>query len=312
MISKPNLLLLAAALFLACSGQPENGGESGAGTPASTVKTGYKIPVQVVMPTRGNLQEAITIYGKLTPVRETLLASQFAGRIVRLPFSEGDVVSAGQVVATLKSPKAEALSQVTSSAKAKEMLPITVRAPFSGVIVRKFHFAGDVVSPGEALVKLQDTSRFFLWGDLPAIYLNRVRPGQLLQVSFPDVPGWHVQTKIEAVNAAVNPETQMAQIRATVKNKNQRFKQNLLATIRIVTQSVQQALLLPRKAVLHGAHGDFVFLKKGGRARQQPVEIGLETPDTLEIRSGLTPADSVVLTGNYELQDGMAIREEEK
>ncbi len=309
MISKRSIFLMVSAFFLSCGGHSENAGEIGARIHLQSEKTAYQIPVQVITPRQGKLQKKITIYGKLAPVREVLLSSQFAGRISRLPFSEGDALSAGQVVVTLISPKAEALAQAKSPLEGKEMLPISIRAPFSGTILKKFHFAGDVVLPGEALVKLQDTSRFFLWGDLPAIYLNRVRRGQLLQVSFPDVPGWYVQTKIEAVNAAVNPETQMAQIRATVKNKNHLLKKNLLATIQIVTQSVQQALLLPRKAVLHGAHGNFVFLKKDGRARRQPVEIGLETPNTLEIRSGLTPADSVVLTGNYELQDGMAIRE---
>jgi len=310
MISKRSIFLFAAALFLSCGGHSENAGEIGARIHLQSEKTAYQIPVQVITPTQGNLQEKITIYGKLAPVREILLSSQFAGRISRLPFSEGDALFAGQVVATLISPKAEALAQVKSPSKGKEMLPISIRAPFSGTIVKKFHFAGDVVSPREPIVKIQDTSRFFLWGQLPAMYLSDVKPGQALIVHFPDLPGQSFRTKIEKVNAAVDPKSQMAHIRATLKNKDHLLKENLFAAIQIVTRSVENGLLLPRQAVLRDAKGNFVFLKKNGKARWQAVEIGLKTLDTLEIRTGLAPMDSVILTGNYELKEGITVRDE--
>ncbi|NIA10635.1 MAG: efflux RND transporter periplasmic adaptor subunit [Nitrospiraceae bacterium] len=308
MISKQNVFLLAAALLLSCGGHSKNAGEIGARIHLQAEKTAYQIPVQVVLPTQGALQEKITIYGKLAPVRETLLSSQFAGRISLLPFSEGDAVTAGQVVATLISPKAEALGQVAPHSKGKEMLPISIRAPFSGTILKKFHFAGDVLSPGEPLVKIQDTSRFFLWGQLPAVYLSDVKPGQELLVSFPDLPEQSFRTKIEKVNAAVDPRSQMARIRATLKNRNRLLKENLFATIQIVTRSVENGLLLQRRAVLHDAQGNFVFLKKNSQARRQSVKIGLKTLDTLEIRAGLAKTDSVILTGNYELKEGMSVR----
>ena len=304
MISKSRLFILAAALLFSCGGQPEKSG------PAQEQGEAYKIPVEVVVPKTGKLQEKITIVGKLAPVRETLLSSQFGGRITKLPFSEGDAVAAGQVVATLVSPKAEALGQVRSAGK--EMLPISVRAPFAGTILRKFHFAGDVVSPGEPLVKIQDSRRFFLWGQLPAVYLPDVHTGQPLMVSFPDLPGYRIQVKIEKIDPAVDSGTQMARIRATLTNKKHRLKSNLFATIRIVTGTAEKALLLPRNAVLRDAAGDFVFLKKNGKAHRKAVKVGLKTLDTLQIRSGLLPTDSVIVTGNYELKEGMPVRVEEK
>jgi len=301
-------VILIAAFFLSCGGHSENAGQIGARIHLKEKGVPFRISVQVIVPVQGPLQEKVTIYGKLSPVRETLLSSQFPGRISRLSFSEGDRVQAKQLVAAVLSPKAEALRQADSNSPGTEMLPIAVRSPFSGIISQKFHFVGDVISPGEPIVKIQDTSQFFLWGQLPAIYLNRVKPGQTIQVSFPDVPGLHLQSKIEAINAAVNSESQTAKIRATLKNKNHLLKKNMLATIHIVTRAVQRGLLLPRKAVLRDTKGDFVFLKMNGKAHRQAVGIGLQTLDTLEIRSGLAPTDSVILTGNYELKEGMSVQ----
>ena len=308
MILKRIISILMAALFISCGGHSENAGEIGARIHLRTKAASFKIPVQVITPVRGPLQEKITIYGRLTPVRETLLSSQFTGRITKLAFSQGDHVQANEIIAKIESPKAEALHQVQSNSAKPEMQPISIRAPFSGTILKKFHFAGDVVSPGEAIVKIQDTSGFFLWGQLPAMYLSDVKPGQALIVHFPDLHGQTFRTKIEKVNAAVDPKSQMALIRATLKNKNNILKENLFATIQIVIRSVENGLLLPRQAVLRDAKGDFVFLKKNGKTHRQSVEIGIKTPETLEIRTGLAPTDSVILTGNYELKEGMRVK----
>ncbi len=307
MIGRQSFWLFAAALFLSCGGHSENAGEIGARIHLQRSQSAYKIPVQVVLPQRGNLQVKITVYGKLVPVRKTALSSQFSGRIVRLPFSEGDAVRAGQTVAELVSPKAEALGQTGASSKG-EMLPILLKAPFSGTVVRKFHYSGDVVSPGEPLVQIQDTARFYLWGQLPTLYLNRVHVGQPLLVTFPDLPSQPFRTRIDRINAEVAPNSQAVQIRATLKNRGHLLKENLFATVQIVTDSVRNALLLPRNAVLSDSQGDFIFLKKNGSARRQRVVLGLKTPDQFAIRSGLAETDSVILTGNYELKNGVRVR----
>ncbi len=308
MISKYNVLILMALLLFSCGYRSERSGEGSAQGQQQQAQTAYKIPVQVIVPRVGKLQKEITIYGNLAPVRETHLASQFGGRIVRLPFAEGDQVLAGQVVATLISPKVEALGQIKNPAAGKEMLPISVRARFSGTILRKFHFAGDVVSPGEPLVQIQDREQFFLWGQLPSVFLPEVHAGQPIVVRFPDFPRQLIRTKIEKIEPAVKPETQMARIRATLTNEKRFLKANLFATIHVIVGTVEKGILLPRNAVLRDSRGDFVFLKRGGKAFRQGVQVGLKTADTLEVRSGLAPTDSVIVTGNYELKDGVSVR----
>lgn len=307
------MLLSAPFLFYSCKGKSQNAGEIGARIHLKEKVLEYKVPVRIALAKKGSIQEKITIYGKLAPKQETLLSSQFGGRILDLKLSEGDQVKKGQVVATIQSPKAEALRQTTSKKPAEtkdfslELLPISINSPYSGIVTGKFHFSGDVVASGEPILKIQDDSIFYLWGQLPATYLSQVRVGKRLKVLFPDLPGISFQAKIEAINSTVDNQTQMAQIRTSLHNPDHLLKSDLFAKIEIIVRSLKNVILVSRSAVLSDKSGFFVFVERNGKAHRQPVEVGIKGSDTFEIKSGLNSGEKVIVLGNYELKDGMAV-----
>lgn len=303
----------AALIFLSCKDKSQNAGEIGARIHVQKQASEYRVPVRVAVVHQGPIQEKITIYGKLTAKQETLLSSQFAGRILELSLSEGDRVTKGETVTTIQSPKAEALQQISSKNPAmvqnpgSELLPISIRAPFSGVVTKKFHYSGDVVSVSEPILKIQDDSIYYLWGQLPAAYLSEVQIGQKIQITFPDLHGRPFQGNIEAINSAVDVQTQMAQIRASLPNPHHFLKSDLFAKIDITVKSLKNALLVPRNAVLVRDEVPCVFLKKNGKAQLQTIQAGIKNSSTFSIKSGLAIGDSVIVLGNYELKDNMAV-----
>jgi membrane fusion protein, multidrug efflux system len=68
--------------------------------------------------------------------------------------------------------------------------------------------------------------------------------------------------------------------------------------------------LTPREAVLTDANGPYVFQIAAGKAKRLAVTIVGEAGDKTVITGPLDPTRKIVVTGNYELSDGMAVREE--
>jgi membrane fusion protein (multidrug efflux system) len=67
---------------------------------------------------------------------------------------------------------------------------------------------------------------------------------------------------------------------------------------------------VPRSAVLHDGNGDYLFQVSEGVARRVAVTVESDGDRLLGISgAGLDPALKVVVQGNYELSDGMAVRE---
>ncbi len=301
-----------ALLLLSCSNNHQNATENDAAKPSEGGTVNTRVPVKVAVVRKGTLLKTVTIYGKLKPKRITRLGSQFAGRITDLSLSEGDRVKKGQIVATIRSPKAEALtggSTASTSGESlrNEVLPIPIYAPFDGIVSRKFGYTGDVVSAGEPILEIQDDSAFFLWGDLPAAYLPLARIGQEVTITFPDLPGKSFTSKIEAINSTVDRQTQTAQIRASLPSPRHLLKSDLFARIEIRLKSLSDVLLVPRNALLSRPTGSFVFIVKKGKAHLREVQPGMGDSDSFVIRSGLAAGDSVVVLGNFELKDDMAV-----
>jgi len=307
------ILMSFTFILFACNRKSQNAGEIGAEFHLKNNVSKFKVPVKIEAVKIGNIQKKITIYGKLLPKQETKLSSQFAGRILNLTISEGDRILKGDIIAVIQSPQAEALQSAASNEplnnndQNSEIVPYSIHAPFSGVVTEKYHYSGDVISTGETILKIQDDSIYYLWGQLPSAYLPEVRIGQQLKITFPDFGGRTFNSKIEAINSTVDAQTQMAQIRAPLLNPKHHLKSDLFAKIDIVLKSSKNVLLIPRNAVLVNSEGYFVFLKEEGRALRKTFQPGIENADIIEVKSGLEISDSIIVLGNYELKEGMNV-----
>jgi HlyD family secretion protein len=79
--------------------------------------------------------------------------------------------------------------------------------------------------------------------------------------------------------------------------------------VRIFTDARSDALLVPRPAIFRSPDGGWqVYVVRQGRARLQPVEVGLMNDDRVEIRAGLQADDLVVLAPESSLSDGSRVR----
>jgi len=304
-------ILLFLLIIFSCKNESKNAAQIGARIHLKQKAVQNKVAVGIVRPGIGSIHKTITIYGKLAPKQKTLLSSQFNGRIQNLHLAVGDQVQKGQTIAAIFSPKAEALNSRKAQAGKlnSEVQPFYIKAPFSGTVTQKLRYSGDVVTAGQAILQIMDDSVFYLWGQLPAVYLPQVKIGQKARVVFPDLAGAAFAGIVEAVNGATDAQTQTAALRISLKNKNHLLKAHLFAKIEIVLKKLKKALLLPRRAVLSGSDGSFIFVKKNGRAKKQIVQIALSNADSIALASGLTPGDSVIVLGNYELKEGMAVEE---
>jgi len=77
----------------------------------------------------------------------------------------------------------------------------------------------------------------------------------------------------------------------------------------VITLRRDSALAVPRSAVLHGAQGDYVFLVQGRKAHRVLITAGLHDRGWVGVDGGLREGDAVVTLGNYELSNGMSVRQ---
>ncbi|MGA8005512.1 MAG: HlyD family secretion protein, partial [Burkholderiales bacterium] len=134
-----------------------------------------------------------------------------------------------------------------------------------------------------------------------------VRPGMPVRLTpVFDAPR-QVETRVSAVHGMVDPQTQLVDVEVRIAAGR------LLPGMRVkgeITLATRTGWAVPRSAVLRDGDGDYLFQVKDGVARRVAVRVDSDGDRLLGISgAGLDPSLKVVVQGNYELADGMAVRE---
>ncbi len=184
---------------------------------------------------------------------------------------------------------------------------LVLRAGMDGVVEAVLIREGQIAAPGAPLLRLADGNRLRVRLGVEPEDLPSVRVGQEVQVR-PLYPGAEPVTgRISQLFMQVNPQTRLTETVVPLPAVPG-ILPGAMVRGEIFTRTESSVLAVPRTAVLYERDKGYVFVVDHGRARRRFVDIGQDDGRFVEIRRGLSPGETVVTLGNYELTDGMAVR----
>ncbi len=192
----------------------------------------------------------------------------------------------------------------------------SIRAPFSGIIDDVIKDQGTVVSPGPGseVFRIVNLSNMYVEVEVPEAHLSNVTPGKRVEVFFP-VLGTSVQTKIRQTGNFINPGNRSFSVEIPVPNKDGSIKPNLTAIARINDYSNEDAILVPQSVISENATGEqYVYLiKENGSAtevvsKKTIIELGKTQGDYVEVLSGLSEGDSIIVEGARSVRDNQQVK----
>ncbi|MES1953214.1 efflux RND transporter periplasmic adaptor subunit [Salinisphaera hydrothermalis] len=183
-----------------------------------------------------------------------------------------------------------------------------IKAPFSGIVSQLPVQPGNEVQTGTRLFQLAKRDSLQVALGIEPDEASRVKKGMSIRVIPLFAGGNGVATQVARVNAVVDPSTRLVNIVVRLSGQQ---AQPFLPGMRVkgvLTLASQSQLTVPRSAVLHDNHGDYVFIVHNGTAHRVNVKTGAENDGRLGVNGALKAGQQVVVKGNYELSDGMAVR----
>jgi RND family efflux transporter MFP subunit len=183
---------------------------------------------------------------------------------------------------------------------------LTLRAPIAGIVDALTAQPGDVIAPGTLVMRIADPKALYARIGLEPEDAVRVKSGQPVTLSALTSRASISEGHITEVDARVDPQSRLAAAVAQPESISN-LVPGMSIRARIVLAAHPDALTVPRAAVLYADEQPFVFVADGGRARRRPVTTGVADDARVEILKGLTLGERVIVGGNYELDEGMAI-----
>lgn len=196
------------------------------------------------------------------------------------------------------------------NAASAQKLDRVIRAPFAGRVGISDIAPGALISPGTAIVSLDDVSVIRVDFSVPDRYLPVLREGLTITATPDALPGERFVGRIAQIDTRIDPATRALKARAEFPNSDGRLKPGMLIKVGI-DQGQRQALAVPEAAVQFEGVQASVFLiasgPKGKVARRTAVQTGLSTGGFVEITSGLKAGDRIVADGLNRVQDGAPV-----
>jgi membrane fusion protein, multidrug efflux system len=214
--------------------------------------------------------------------------------------------SAGAGIALAEAQIGQTESQ---AAEAKRSLDkATVRAPIEGTVCERNVDVGDFMDKGEMLFTVVDNRILDFTANVSAMDLPLVSQGQKITFSVDGIPHQVFEGTIKRVNPMVRDTDRSGRIIAEVENTRCTLKGGLYARGKVVVEEHRDVTTIP-KASLMGwdleKRSARVFLIESGKvARSVPVTTGLAEENVVEVTSGLSGSESVVVRGGFNLRDG--------
>ena len=191
-------------------------------------------------------------------------------------------------------------AQIHELAKTKKSTPLTTfYSTASGYITLMEIREGDYVMEGGTIVKLADLSTLWAEAQVYTSQLSEIDLNGTATVQLPDMDNKEIKGRIEFVNPEINPDTRINLIRVSIPNVGNQLKPGMPSYV--VLKSMQRkSLTLPIDAVIRDGKGATVWIRTGDHSfKSKMVQVGLESNDRIEIKSGLTAGDVVVMSGAY-------------
>jgi membrane fusion protein (multidrug efflux system) len=206
-----------------------------------------------------------------------------------------------QLEATLKANRAR-----LAAANAR-LGDAVIRAPFSGRVGLRRVSVGTLISPGDVITTLDDTSVIKLDFSVPENFLSSLREGLAVRASAPAFPGRAFAGEVASIDSRVDMNTRSVTVRALLANDDGALKPGMFLNVSLANDE-RAALTIPEEALTPEAERQYVFVVNDGKAERREVRIGGRRPGSVEVLAGLTAGERVIVEGTQKVRDGAPVR----
>jgi RND family efflux transporter MFP subunit len=208
--------------------------------------------------------------------------------------AERDVELARNQYSAAEAQLANAKSMLANAQK--QLAKATVNAPFAGIVSARQVSAGDIIQVGAAMFTIVNPSTMRLEASVPADQLSAARIGAPVDFTVNGYPDRKFTGRITRVNPVADPSTRQVRIIVSLPNANGQLVGGLFADGHVASE-VRTAPVAPLGAVDERGLKPSVMRINHGVVEKVEVELGIRdaATETVEIRSGLAPGDTILL-----------------
>ncbi len=311
------------------------------------------LPVAVKEIKNESFAHNIITYGEVEAKNYANISPEMGGRVEKIHVSEGQRVSAGQLLVSLNTDALErqmegvksglelatktfnkldtlwkqnigseidylsAKNNKTSLESQLEALQAQrrmsqIKAPFDGIVDKIYPKVGEMAGPGFPVIELVNLSKLLIKADVSESYINSIKTGQIVELSFSSIAGYKVKTPIVRISKVIASLSRTFEIEMMIDNPDEKIKPNMVSTISINDFSSNEAFVVPSLVIRKDFTGKYVYVvseeDKQFIVGKKYITTGLSYEDNTMVTKGLEKGDKVVVKGYHLVSAGVPVK----
>lgn len=196
-----------------------------------------------------------------------------------------------------------------------------VVAPFAGVVTARNVDVGTLVSPGtggaaaaggtggQGLFRVAQTDTMRVYVNVPQALAATVRVGDAAAVSVPELHGQNFAGTVARTADALDPATRTLLVEVDVPNARHALLAGSSSQVQLATTPNAQPVVVPANALLVNTNGtQVIVVDDRGIAHYRRVDVGRDYGATVEVLSGVSDGETVVLNPSDDVRDGHRVK----
>jgi len=193
---------------------------------------------------------------------------------------------------------------------AKRLKDARLLAPIAGVVGMRRIDVGDTVAADVPVISVLDLNPVKVRVGIPEAEIGEIQEGAHATVAIPSLNGRQFEGKVEAVGVAADPASRTYTVKIAVPNPERLLRAGMVAEARIFGPSMVNAITVPADAIVRDAQGVphvYVYFPDRQRVYARRVAVGAPLGNEVEIPSGLTGDEQVVIAGQQNVREGSPV-----
>jgi len=182
-----------------------------------------------------------------------------------------------------------------------------IKAPISGLVTARNVNPGEMASTMTPVISLANLDKVEVKATVGENLINQLKQGQKVQVKISAVSDKPFTGIVTNIAPAADPVSKGFPVKIQIDNPKYLFKPGMFAEVQLGPPP-DEALLVPREAVLKAEDKNIVWVVKGGQAQKKEVQAGDSDGRQIVITAGLTEGEEVVVAGQESLQEGAKVK----
>jgi len=259
--------------------------------------------VNTIPAAKGQIQDYIMLTGDIVAGSTVDVYSEAAGKIFQLHVSVGSRVSRGDPVAT-----------VDPSRPGMTFKHSVAAAPISGTVVALPAQVGMTISQAVPLARIAGGGALEIKLNVAERFISKMALNLPCEITLDAWPGDTFRGSINEISPTVDMASRTMEVRVNVNNPGSKLKQGMFAKARIITEQKNNIVKIPVSAAITRFGEQYVFVTAKDPenpditiVNKRNIVPGIVIDGIMEVQSGLTADEEIVIRGQTLLDEGSRV-----